>query len=292
MARVSQEIILGGKAWLSGRDNPLPTLDPLFGGQFGWATNPGEWLSAQSYIPRNLIPIVVEAPQFFKLMPDPGKWVEAWRVFIEKHARTIEGLKAGLTVDVAEHHFGGAGEMFQEYVDVKRERSTLSIGMVDKYGNVWQNFLERWIIYAMMHPETKVPMTATLAAGGPPDNLADWYGGTVAFIQPDPTGKRVERTWITTNIWPHGTGPIEGKLDKTSSLAIKELSIEMSALSFLNDGTRALGQELLNAITHDWANPQVKKSHIEGVSADVAAVVKGYKESVETVGSNRVGDIF
>ena len=57
MARVSQEIILGGKAWLSGRENPLPTLDPLFGGQFGWATNPGEWLSAQSYIPRNLIPI-------------------------------------------------------------------------------------------------------------------------------------------------------------------------------------------------------------------------------------------
>jgi hypothetical protein len=289
MARLT-DALLGAKAWSTG--NETPQLDPLHGGQFAYATNPAEWVSAQAYVPRNLIPIVLEAPQFFKHMPDSDKWVTAWRVMIEKHARTIEGLKAGLTVEVAEHAFGGGGEFFQEFTDVKRERSTLSIGMVDKYGNVFQNFLERWITYGMMHPETKTPLSATLDGGGPTDNLADWYGGTIAFIEPDPTGKRAVRTWISTNVWPQGTGPIEGKMDKTSALSIKELSLELTSLTFINEGTRAYGQELLTNMQLNWANPQLKESFIKAISPDVAAVTTGYKESIENIQNARVGDLI
>jgi len=289
MARLT-EALLGAKAWSTGNDNPQ--LDPTFGGQFGWATNPSEWVSAQAYVPRNLIPIVLESPEFFQKMPDPAKWVAAWKCMVEKHARTIEGLKAGLTVDVAEHAFGGAGEMFQEFTDVKRERSTLSFGLVDKYGNVFQQFLERWIMYGLMHPETKIPLTATLEGGGPSDNLADWYGGTIAFIEPDPTGKRVIRTWISTNVWPQGTGPIEGKMDKTSSLSIKELSLEFTSLTFINEGTRAYGQEILDGINTTFANPQIRESFIKSVAADVGAVTRGYSESVTSVADKKVGNVI
>lgn len=282
------DILLGEKAWSQG--NATSQLDPMLGGQFGWATNPSEWISAQAYIPRNLIPIVLETPEFFKYMPDQEKWVTAWKVLFEKHARTIEGLKAGLTVEVAEHAFGGGGEFFQEFVDVKRERSTLSIGLVDKYGNVFQNFLEKVIIYGMMHPETKVPMTSTLG-DGPTDNLADWYSGTVAFIEPDPTGKKCRRCWISTNVWPQGTGPIEGKMDKTSALSIKELTLEFTSLTFINEGTRTYGQELLNAITMTNANPQLRESFIKSIAADVSAVAQGYKSSVEEVAANHINAI-
>ena len=289
MARVT-EALLGAKAWSQGNDK-LQQLNPAFGGQFGWATNPAEWVSAQAYVPRNLIPLVLESPRFFSKMPDPDKWVTAWKVLIEKHARTIEGLKAGLTVDVAEHAFGGAGEVFQEFTDVKRERSTISIGLVDKYGNVFQNFLERWITYGMMHPETKTPLTSTMS-DGPTDNLADWYSGTVAFIEPDPTGKKVIRCWISTNMFPQGTGPIEGKMDKTSALSIKELSLEFTSISFINEGTRVFGQELLDAINMTWANPQLRNSFISEISSDLAAVTQGYKESVESISKNKVGEVI
>lgn len=288
MARVT-EALLGAKAWSQGNENPQ--LAPDFGGQFGWATNPAEWISAQAYVPRNLIPIVLESPRFFTKMPDPAKWTMAWKVLIEKHARTIEGLKAGLTVDVAEHAFGGAGEMFQEFVDVKRERSVITIGLVDKYGNVFQNFLERWIMYGMMHPETKTPLTATMS-DGPTDHLADWYSGTVAFIEPSPNGKKVLRCWISTNMFPQGTGPIEGKMDKTSSLSIKELSLEFTSISFINEGTRVFGQELLDAINMTWANPQLRNSFIKEIGVDIAAALHGYKESVESIAADKVGEII
>lgn len=288
MARITDHT-LGSKAWNTGNDNTM--LNPEKGGMFGYATNPAEWISAQGYLPRNLIPIVLESPDFFSIMPDPALWDTAWKVFIEKHVRTIEGLKAGLTVETAEHAFGGAGEMFQEFTDVKRERSVINLGLVDKYGNVWQNFMERWIMYGMMHPETKTPLSVTLA-DGPTDNLANWYSGTVAFIEPDPTGKRAIRTYISTNMFPLGTGPIEGKMDKTSALSIKELSLDFASITFVNEGTRVLGQELLSGLSYQWANPQLRAAFISDVSADLAAVTRGYSESVRTVAENRVGDVI
>lgn len=283
------ETMLGSKAWNTG--NPNAQLDPLFGGQFAYATNPGEWLSAQAYLPRNLIPIVVDVPQFFKNMPDPAKWVEAYRVFWEKHARTIEGLKAGLTVDTADHAFGGGGEVFEEFTDVKRERSTLNVGLVDKYGNVWQNYFEKYIMYGMMHPETKVPLIST-RDNAPDDLLADWYSGTIVFIEPNPVGNKVVRSWVCANVWPKGNGPVEGKMDKTQALNIKDLSLDFTSLSFYNEGTRALGQEILDGIVKGWANPQLRKSFITEIAPDVAAVVKGYKESTEGIAANRVGDVI
>ena len=289
MARVT-DALLGKVAWSQG--NETAQLDPTYGGQFGWATNPKEWVSAQAYLPRNLIPIVLESPKFFSKMPDSSKWVTAWKVFIEKHVRTIEGLKAGLTVDVGEHAFGGAGEMFQEFQDVKRERSTLTFGLVDKYGNVFQQFIERWITYGMMHPETKTPLLLTLDGANPTDNLADNYSGTVAFIEPDPTGKRCIRCWISTNVWPQGTGPIEGKMDKTSALTIKELSLEFSSLTFINEGTRTYGQELLDAVTMTNANPQLRAAFISSIASDVAATAQGWNESVTSVAADRVTGVI
>lgn len=286
MSRLTDQI-LNNTGFFSG--NQTPFSNPLHGGQFGWATNPEEWLGTQAYVPRNLIPIVVETPRFFEKMPNPDQWVTAWKIFFEKHARVIEGLKAGLTVETAEHAFGAAGEMFQEIVDVKRERSTLSVTATEKYNNVWQTFWEKVITYGGMDPETKTPLIATMA-DVPADFLADWYTGTIAFIEPDPTMKRVLRCWLTTNIFPQGTGPVEGKMDKTSSMSVKELSLEFNALSFYGTGTRALGQELLDGISKQWANPQLRKSFITEIASDVRAIQKGYQESVQSVAEHRVGD--
>lgn len=289
MAR-DTNILLGARAWQTGTEQAH--LNPAFGGQFAYATEPGEWLSAQGHVPRNIIPIVIETPTFFNNMPDSEYWKQAWRVFFEKHARTIEGLKAGVTVDVGEHAFGGAGEMFQEVLDVKRERSTLSISLTEKYGNVWQNFWEDVITFGMMDPESKTPLTATLDGQPIDDNLADRYSGVVAFIQPDQSGIKCHRCWLGVNIWPHSNGGVEGKLDRTSALAIKELSLDFSIIAFHGHGPRVLGQTLLDGITKTWANPQNRKSFITEVAPDVAATLKGFKQNVEDLGKNRAGDNY
>lgn len=285
MARQSN-ILIDGAAFAANRD--LGMLNPAMGGMFGYASNPTEWLSAQGYVPRHLIPIALEAPGFFQAMPSPEHWVQAFKVLFEKHARTIEGLKAGLNVETAEHQFGGGGEFFTEFTDVKRERSNLSIGLVEKAGNVWQTFLEQWILNGMMHPETKMPLLLTNGNAAPKDWLADWYGGSVAFIEPTYDGRRAAKCWLSVNIWPTSTGPIEGKMDKTSALSLRELSIDMASLNFYNEGTRDLGQHLLDALGYSGANPLYMKAAISEIAPDVAKAAKGYAESVQTIADNQV----
>jgi len=135
-------------------------------------------------------------------------------------------------------------------------------------------------------------LTVPLEGDGPTDNLADWYSGTIAFIQPDPTGKRVERCWIGANIWPHNNGPVEGKMDKTSSLSIKDLSLEFSITALYGQGTRVFCQELLDGITKTWANPSLRKSFLNEINPDVKAIQKGYQESTESVSAEKVGNVI
>lgn len=284
MARITDQLLTQDGF----NDTGLPIINPVLGGPFGYAPTPAEYLGAQGYKPNHLIPIVIETPRIYEYLPNPEKWIASWKMLWEKRARVIEGLKAGITIEKAEHAYGGAGEFFEEFVDVKRERSTLSTQFNELYGNLYQNFLEKTTLYGQMDPYTKLPLAATLD-NVPEDLLSDMYSGVVAFIEPDPVGNKCVRAWLCVNVWHQSNGPVEGKMDKTSALTLKELSIDWTALSFYGEGVRQLGQELLNGISWAGADPNRRKSFVEAVAPDVAAVTQGWKESVETTGKENVG---
>lgn len=284
-----KDALLGNTAWQTGNENVA--LNPLLGGSFGYAANPAEWLNAQAYKPQHLIPIVLETPLIFNKMDNPKMWHGAWKLYFEKHCRVIDGLKAGLTVETAEHAFSGDGRQFEEYTNVTRERSSLSTTSTDTYGNVYQMYWDRVIRFGLMDSQTKLPMAQTLS-DAPTDNLADQYSGSIAFIEPTADGKRCQRCWIGVNIFPKSNGPVEGKMDKTTALSIKELSLDFTILDFIDEGTRVFGQEILNGINKYYANPQIRNSFINEIAPDVLAVTQGYKESTESIATNRVGDVY
>lgn len=288
MTRLNDTVSTGA-GWYKGNENPV--LNPKLGGTFGYASNPEEWLSAQAYKPQHLIPVVLETPRIFKHFDDPKFWQAAWKNYFEKHCRTIDGLKAGVSWEFSEHAFSGDGRMFEEYVNATRERSSLSTQTVDKYGGVYGKFWNMVGRYGMMDPETKLPLAMTLT-NGPLDNLADQYSGKIAFIEPTPDGKRCQRCWIGVNIAPKSDGGVDGKMDKTSSLTPKDLSIDFTILDFINDGTRVFGQQILDGIRKYWANPNLRESFVKEVSADVLAIEQGFKESVEGLADKRIGDFY
>lgn len=288
MARITNAI-LDQKAF--GRGSSQPMLDlSAGGGQFGYSTVPSELISNQAYVRRNLIPVLLEAPRFFQLMPDPDKWVATLKAIIELHCRTIEGFNAGLKVDFDEHPVGGGGEMQEEFTDVKRDRSTPSFGFVEKYGRPMQTFFSNWITYGMMDPETKYALAGTLEGKRPDDMLADWYTCTCLFIEPDPTHNKVVQSWLTTNMAPKGTGDIIGKRDLTSASEILNLTIEFTGISQYGLGTNIFAQQILNEINMNVGNPYLRKAMVESRSADVAAADAnvGYRKGIENLGASAV----
>ena len=55
----------------------LPELDLAF------TPDLSEWVSNQAYVRRNIIPRTIEAPQGFKLLPEPDYWVETMKKLVD-----------------------------------------------------------------------------------------------------------------------------------------------------------------------------------------------------------------
>lgn len=266
--------------------------DLTYGGQHGWASNLQEYLGNQAYVRKQLYCVVLEVPSFFRLMSDPDKWTQIFKSLMETQSRSIEGLKADITVDTDEHAVGGAGEMMQEPIDSKRARSEPSHTFVERIGMPIQNFISQWIDYGIINPDTKVALASTLP--GARVNINEWlaerYSATCLYFEADATFTKVTKAWICTNMYPKGTGSIEGKRDLTTGGEINTLTIEFTALSLSNTlGVKLFAQNILNQINITNANPNLRPSFVQGIHPDLyKARNGGLVNSIANVGANAI----
>jgi len=285
MGRLTDAIISG--AYTRNIDRPM--LDLKYGGQHGWSPNLTEWISNQAYVSRPLVCIVLEVPRMFKEMPDSQKWISSVKALFELHARSIEGFNAGLKVDVEEHPVGGAGEQQQEITNVTRERSQPKFQFIEKYGRPIQTLLDYWIRYGIMDPDTKFALLGTMNRTNVKDLLADWYTATCLFIVPDPLHRKVDKAWITTNMFPLSNGEITAKRDLTTAQEMLTLDIEFAGISQYGLGISHFAQGILDKINTLNADPFMRPSFVDKISPDVeAANTNSYKLSVEKVGKTAV----
>lgn len=284
MTRLADAILTG--AYTSGK---TPMLDLRYGGQLGYAPNLVEWVSNQAYIRRNLVCLLIEAPKGFQYMPNPDFWVGALKSMVELHAKTIDGFNAGLEVEWAETDVSGGGEKQQDPTNVTRQRSEPVFTFVEKYGRPMQHFLQEWITNLIMDPDSKVPAIATIGNGvRPTDLLADMYGATMLFFEPDPSHTSVTKAWLTTNMYPKGTGEIVGKRDLQSAGEQSELSITFAGTSQTGQGVRAFAQSIMDRINVTNANPYLRPAFVQDISSDVAKADQGYDHNTTTLGSTAV----
>lgn len=288
MSRIT-DAFLGQRAF--GRGSNQPMLDVTHGGQLGYAPNLTEWVSNQAYVRRQVIPVLLEAPKFFQYMPEPQKWIDTLKAIMELHVRSIEGLQAGVTLEFDSHPVGGAGELQDEVTDSKRARSEVTMTFVDKYGMPIQNFLYQWITYGIMDPDTKFALINTLTGNRPDDMLADQFTMSMLFMEPDPNHRRVVKSWVGVNMMPKTTGEILGKRNLTEPNELSNLSIEFTGVYQFNLGTNQFAQKILDSINMNNANPYLRPSVIQDISADVAASAEGYKKNVEDLGRSAVAGL-
>lgn len=289
MARLTNAL-LGNTAF--GTGSTAPMLDITYGGQHGWAPDLTQWVSNQAYVRRPLVCILLEAPRFFSLMPNPNVWTQSLKSLFELTPTVIEGMNATIEVEHVDHPVGGAGEIQQEVVDAKRTRSDPTFTWIERYGRPIQTFIEQWISYGMMNPESKIALISTLSGTAPSDLLADWFTASCLFFEPDATHTKVIKSWVTTNMMPKSTSEIISKRDMNSASEILTMSVNFTALSQYNLGTNAFAQSILDGINLQNANPYLQPSFIQGLSADVAsATANGYTQGIATQSANALHGI-
>jgi len=237
----------------------VPAIDINKGGQWGLLPRIGgvnndaaihEWMNEQAYSKRDLIPIVMQVPRMFDLLANPKDWKTAVKAMVEVHAKTIDGLNASLNVETSEHELGLSGASFKEIADVKRETTSVSITLTEKYGTPFEILLDTWIRYGMMDPDLKAPLITRITAADvlPKAWTADWYTMTVLFIEPDPLYRTPIHAWLVSNLFPTSNPDITGKKDKNSGREVKEISLDLGgfAIPSTNKRVKQLAVTVLN----------------------------------------------
>lgn len=288
MGRIT-EALMTGQAFSRGHDAVM--VDTQFGGQNGWTAEYDEWANTTHYVRKNMIPLLIEAPRFFEMMPDPAFWTGCLKSLVERQAKTWDGMKSTLSVEVVDTPFGGAGEVFHDYTKTKREQSTPTCTIVDVYGRPHQHFLEDWITYGLADPDTNVPGIVTVSGQAPGDWLADQYSATMLFIEPDPTHLKVSKAWLCTNMFPKTAGANEGKRDVTAPGELSELSVEWTGLTQTGHGVMAFAKTILDSINAGLpnANPRMRQAFVQAIHASVAGnPVTAYKGQLAGVADEAV----
>lgn len=275
-------------------------LDLSKTGHFGFTNNHAGWASEKAYVKQNLILMLLEAPKFMSLMDKPERWYGALRAFVETLPTSVTGFEAGLTVNVVDHLAGASGEAQQDFTKVTRERSAPVFNFAtDRSQNVIQKMIATWITYGMSDPSTNIPLAITLdkyvrtSGIGRNHWLAPWYSMTFIAMEPNSTMTKVINSWLVTNSWPMGTGPISGQRDIASDLVVPELSFSFTAFSDFNEGINRYAESLLSGIKFDTANPNTRVPFVnygeDLVSPEVAtAGGVGYAAGVEKVRQDQI----
>lgn len=282
MTRLSDTFI-EGQAFAKGRNSPM--VDPKNGGINSFMPDYAHYVSSALYVRRNLFCKVIEFPRGFKDMENPEKWHQACKAIFEQHARTWEGFKSKLTVEAAEAPFGGGGAKIQSPSNVTEEQPEPQLGLDERAGRPFTHFFNGWIKGLIMDPNTKVATVMSLPGnkGKVIDLLPDYIGATCMFIEPDPTFTKVEKAWLTTNMWPMNGADIEGKRDLTAAGENLQITISFAALSQTGFGVDQWAQSILDEINLAGSNPSMRPAFINRlndlVSPDVKAV-NGYTEQL------------
>jgi hypothetical protein len=287
MSRVTNALLPNGQGFAQGRQAPM--LDPIYGGQQGFAPEYSEWVSNKAYIQRNMIALLIEAPTGFQLLNNPDKWVGTLRALVERQAIRITGLQSGLEVETAETSpVGGGGEMHEDFTNVTRARSQPVFTWNEKEGRPVAAFLEGWVTNLMMDPETKVAGVAT-TGNKPGDMLPDRYSMTVLFIEPDILHTKVINAWLCTNMYPKGNvAEVTGRRDKAAAGEPVNYDVNFTSITQHGLGVRAFAQAMLDSISLTNANPSFRPAFVQALSADVSSANVGYAQQAQNMGNTAV----
>jgi hypothetical protein len=281
--------LIDAQAYNRGRDGQTPQVDVALGGQYGYQPNFAAFPSNTGYTPRNLIPILVEAPRGFQKLPNSQKWVNVLKALMENQSKNITGLRTGINVEASERPVGGAGHMQSDPTNVTEEMSQPTHVWDERYGRPIHSFWQSYIRNLIMEPITKQPAIMTLD-DAPEDQLADMYSFTMLYIEPDPLRRHVVEAWLVNNMFPTTSGVLESQMDPTTGAEVPELSIEFRGMPVVNQGTRRFAQSLLDQLNYTNAGPMQRPAFVNQVDADIRASETGYVEDLNANAQNGLGD--
>lgn len=286
MSRLAGTILDANSGAATGLQTSIPDLE--LGGWNGWAPDFTSYLSNQIYVPKPVIPVLLEGPAGFQYLQNPEKWLGQLRTLMELRMKSIQGLNRTLEVETTETPVGGSGEVQEDPLDVKATRSQISYQWDEVYGMAIANFWDLYIRTLIMDPSSKIANIFTLAGTKPTDQLADLYSFSMLYIEPDQTMGGVVNAWMSTNMFPKTSGEITARRDMTQPSEQRTHDVQFTSITQTGAGVKTIAKKILTSMNISGANPNNRQAFLQDIGPDVTALTQGYKTSMESLGSTAI----
>lgn len=287
MARVSPVYMERGDSTPAGYAQ-TPVAHLLQGGQFGYSKNYRAWMNDHPFTTRPVITLLVEAPLFFKMLPNAQENISMLRSLVETVRTKWTGFQHKKVVNWDSKNFGADGQKYEFYTNVTVEYGQLSMSVWERPGMPIKRYLDFWIDMGLMNEETKYASIATVAGTEAYDALPDMYTMSMLAIEPDVTGRRVNQAWYCFNMAPRDSGDNEAQSDKENPATGRELNIGWTALFHYGYGVDLWAQTILDKLNPIGANVMYEKAFVEGLDAMVAAGQSSYASTIQHIARSRI----
>lgn len=276
------DILINGDSSIT--DGYARAVNPTLGGQNGFARKPAEWVSNADYVKQDIVGVVLALPKAMDFMPDAAARKQQLKALLELHVTNISGLNQSLTVEFNESIAGSSGEMMESVANVKRERSTPTLSLPNKFGKVVTRHISDWIRYLLRDEETEAPAIIAEQAyidAQSPELLPDMISMSMLFFEPNPNWTACNTAYLCVNMMPRGI-TIESAKNKQDNKEVEIVELAFTALTSVDKNVNALANSYMSSLVRTGLTGRTLSPALSGITPDLQddAVDASYSKGI------------
>ena len=225
--RTSDTLMPSSDAFVQAFDlEDRPVIGGDEGGEWGWAGNTFEYISAQPHVQQQSWCVVMSTPMMFSRLPGGDRLHSLCKSFFENRTQKFEGLSDRTEVSFGEMKW--TGHTLSIPTGAQRTFGTVTHTVYDVEGEPFTKMLETWVKWCMMDPEILSPKTVTL--DDPGDMLLDEMSASCIYFEPTRNMRDIAHAQLVVAMMPRNTVPIELRRDKDEEGQIRVIQMEFTGL--------------------------------------------------------------
>jgi len=251
-----------------------PVINAEKGGQYGWAGNVFEYLTAQPHVSQLGWCIMLSSPAGFSRLPGATQLHSLCKSWFENRSQSFEGLRNSI-----EFSFGTmewTGHVLSIPTGATRSQGQVSHTGYDVEGEVFTKMFDIWGRWLVMDPEIQNAKMVIL--DDPGDMLLDDQSASCIYFEPTRNMKDIAHAAIVVGIMPRNNVPIEIKRNKSEENQIRQIQMEFTGLvEFDTLAVKQIARQMLKLLP--LYNP------------DAIAAPQGFQDRSAAVKSSKSGTI-
>lgn len=203
-----------------------PVINPVQGGQYGWAGNVFEYVSTQPHVSQQAWCIVLSTPAGFSRLPAGDQLHSLCKSFLENRTRIFEGLSDQTVVNFADMRW--TGHRMAIAVGAQRTLGAVTHTGYDVEGEPFTKMFKVWQQWLVMDAEILNAKMVILEDPG--DMMLDETGYSAIYFEPTRNFRDIAHAAILVGGQPTQNVKIDLKRNKDEDNTIRDIVMEFTGV--------------------------------------------------------------